>query len=164
MNISCACTNIRYCTYYKHNHIFKLSHNHIFKTYISTAVCGSLLYRFFSIISWGVRLAVITSLFATLMLKKWIMFWLSMVGIHHRCLIYGYNYIITVTNSQSIMPWLHPILQHTHIGTMIATIATWFHCFCLFHVFEDMHALSMWSYLASYDTVASLIVLEVFKM
>jgi len=27
-----------------------------------------------------------------------------MVGIHHRCLIYGYNYIITVTNSQSIMP------------------------------------------------------------
>ena len=113
MNISCACTNIRYCTYYKHNHIFKLSHNHIFKTYISTAVCGSLLYRFFSIISWGVRLAVITSLFATLMLKKWIMFWLSMVGIHHRCLIYGYNYIITVTNSQSIMPWLHPSYHTT---------------------------------------------------
>ena len=106
--------NIRYV----HNrHI-----NHIFITYISAAVCGSLLYRFFSIISWGVRLAVITSLFfALLMLNKhlkYVLLSISMVGIHHRC--YYYDYIITVTNSQSIMPWLHPI--YTTL-TMIAMIA-----------------------------------------
>jgi len=63
-----------------------------------------------------------------------------MVGLYRRCVIYGYDYIITVANSQSIMPWLHPIYNTLHVIAMMLQPATcndmMMSFFCLFHVFE----------------------------